>query len=175
MWATFRRHTARDRFELTTLHDCIKSPASLSSANQFFSLGVFSFNPEPTATASLPRFIAVAVGSGLNERKTDWPCIIVERDCRFFLAAIRHTLGGKRSAFGDGNGDSFPRKSCSLLTLRDAFQYLDSAIDVSRAHVQMGDGADRGRTYGNRHQSLLCEPRGELGGRHPRGLDAEDE
>jgi len=28
-----------------------------------------AFSPEPTATAFFPRFIAVAVGSGLNELK----------------------------------------------------------------------------------------------------------
>jgi hypothetical protein len=41
----------------------IKSPGRSGRADLFFS----SFNPEPTATASFPRFIAVAVGSGLNE------------------------------------------------------------------------------------------------------------
>jgi hypothetical protein len=42
-------------------------------ADQSFTLGEISFNPEPTATANFPRFSAVAVGSGLNERKTDRP------------------------------------------------------------------------------------------------------
>jgi hypothetical protein len=32
------------------------------------------FNPEPAATAFGPRSSAIAAGSGLNERKTDWPC-----------------------------------------------------------------------------------------------------
>jgi hypothetical protein len=38
------------------------------------SIGKGLFNPEPTATVFFLRFAAaVAVGSGLNERKTDWP------------------------------------------------------------------------------------------------------
>jgi hypothetical protein len=44
-------------------------------ADQFFKIGKGSFNPEPTATVANPEKNTVAVGSGLNERKTDrpWP------------------------------------------------------------------------------------------------------
>jgi hypothetical protein len=42
-------------------------------ADQFFNMGKIMFSPEPAARAHFPRFIAVAVGSGLNELKTDRP------------------------------------------------------------------------------------------------------
>jgi hypothetical protein len=43
-------------------------------ANQFFTAGRLSLNPEPAATLSCPQSFAVAVGSGLNAWRTDRPC-----------------------------------------------------------------------------------------------------
>jgi hypothetical protein len=63
--------TSRPEHHKTQFYHSLSRPGSRSTAGQFFTLGEISFNPEPTATANFPRFNAVAVGSGLNERKTD--------------------------------------------------------------------------------------------------------
>jgi hypothetical protein len=59
-------------------------------ADQFLKMGKGSFNPEPTATVFFSGFATVAVGSGLNERKTDRPCL--ERSLLSRRLGVLHTI-----------------------------------------------------------------------------------
>jgi hypothetical protein len=84
-------------------------------ANQFFTLGEISFNPEPTATANFPRFNAVAVGSGLNERKTDRPCSRQTKTSALPYCRFTATENGNADSSGLAHGwvptrMAFPRE-----------------------------------------------------------------
>jgi hypothetical protein len=71
------------------------------SAHQFVNVGQISFSPEPTATACVPRFIAVAVGSRFNKRERIGPgenVAGVDRRCRVLYSHCVAALAGRGSA-----------------------------------------------------------------------------
>ena len=75
-----------------------KCEGNSGRADQFSTVGEISFNLEPTAAANVPRVIAVAVGSGLNERRTDWP----------WQSGARSRLGGFRDETGPSREHGSP-------------------------------------------------------------------